>query len=287
MFSETRATTHKLTAEVVMRPEFVGSLHDDEMARRLGYPAALVPGIDIYGYLARSALATWGHAWLERGSLSCTSFRPVYHGDQLVVYAEAMRRHEASSSVDISVHNGEGVMIATGAAGLAETVGTIPNLNAWPVVARSKPVPSGAPEDMREGLSFSSESEMVSADHNAQLVAEFRDPSRLYLERGIIHPAYLVRVALKNAHASFSHATPPIYIGAETQHYSPLRVGERIDVSGRITRLWERKGHHYMESDQLIIANGERAIMRVRRTTIYQARAASPEQATSARESRS
>lgn len=48
MFNEREAATHRIVAKVIPRPEFVGSLHDDQMARALGYLAALVPGIDVY-----------------------------------------------------------------------------------------------------------------------------------------------------------------------------------------------------------------------------------------------
>ena len=115
----------------------------------------------------------------------------------------------------------------------------------------------------------------MTAASNPQVVAEFLEPSNIYVDQGIVHPAFLQRLALKNAHASFSHATPPIYISARGQNFSPARVGEVLEVSGAITRLWERNGHQYMESQQLVIANRQRAVMLIDRTTIYQARQSS------------
>jgi hypothetical protein len=274
MFSEKKATTHKLLAKVVPRPEFVGTLHDDEMARSLGYPAALVPGIDLYAYLSRLTLATWGEDWLSRGTLSSTSLRPVYHGEELVVYAEQVRRdNDGRRSVELAVHNATGAMVANASASMAETQPVAPDPAAFPLLARPATPPSGDPSDLRTGLRFSCVGETVAAESNLRHAAEFLEaPDSLYATRGIVHPAYLQRMALKNAHASFAHATPPIYITAEGLNYSPARVGERLDISGEITRLWERKGHHYMESTQLVTANGERAVMLIHRTTIYQAR---------------
>jgi hypothetical protein len=123
-------------------------------------------------------------------------------------------------------------------------------------------------------MRFSCVTDVVSENDNKRIVDEFLETSRIYEQEGIVHPAYLQRLALRNAHASFLHATPPIYVSSEAENLSPARVGDRLDVSGTITRLWERNGHHYMESDQLVIANGARAVMRIRRTTIYQARGA-------------
>ena len=274
MFSEREPTAHTIVAQVVPRPEFVGTLHDDEMARSLGYPAALVPGIDVYAYLARLALATWGETWLERGALSSTSLRPVYHQEELVVQAGQVQRTEGGRSVDLSVRNASGGEVATASASLDNGSVEPPDLASFPVFARPASPPPGDPGSMQVGMRFSCVPETVTAQANARLAADFLEPSPLYADQGIVHPAFLQRLALRNAHASFAHATPPIYIAASGRHFSPARVGDRLEVSGAITRLWERKGHHYMESEQLVIANRDRAVMLIHRTTIYQARQA-------------
>lgn len=272
MFSEQKATKHSVLARVIPRPEFVGTLHDSEMARTLGYPAALVPGIDLYAYLARLTLGTWGAKWLWNGTLASTSLRPVYDGEHLVVYATQVQDNGMVKTVDLAIHNASGFMVASGLASLATDGSPPPDLDLFPVLERPTVVPSGAPKALRPGMRFSSMAEEISANAAARQAEEFLETSPIYAQEGFIHPAYLQRLALRNAHASFSHATPPIYISTEGQHFSPARVGERIDVSGMINRLWERKGHHYMESEQLVIANGKRAVMLIRRTTIYQAR---------------
>ncbi|SHH92841.1 hypothetical protein [Pollutimonas bauzanensis] len=272
MFSEHKPTTHNVVAKVVARPEFVGTLHDDDMARSLGYPAALVPGIDIYAYLARLALQTWGSDWLFKGVLSSTSLRPVYHGDDLVVYAGPIEHKDGEKSVEMAVHNANGAMVASARAALSDSVDEAPDPAGYPILPRPADIPPGDPQALRTGMRFSSSAETVSASANARQVKEFLEPSSFYEQEGIVHPAYLQRLALKNAHASFAHATPPIFISTEGRHFGPARTGEKLDTPGAITRLWERKGHHYMESEQLVLANGKRPVMLIRRVTIYQAR---------------
>lgn len=272
MFSERAATTHRIVAKVVPRPEFVGTLHDDHMARALGYPAALVPGIDVYAYLARLTLASWGGLWLAQGVLSSSSLRPVYDGEELVVHAGRVERTDEGYSVELAVHNAEGVLVASASASLGMDAPVAPDLATYPVLARSATVPPGDPGSMRVGMRFSCVAETVSAAANAGIASEFLETSPTYVQEGIVHPAFLQRLALRNAHASFAHATPPIYVTTRGQHFSPARVGDRLEVSGVVTKLWERKGHHYMDSEQLVIANGERAVMLIHRTTIYQAR---------------
>jgi len=277
MFGQDKATAHRVLARVVPRPEFAGTLHDDAMARALGYPAALVPGIDIYAYLAGLALAAWGSDWLWRGALRSHSLRPVYDGQALDIEAGPIARGAAGDSVELVVRNPDGTVVAEGRAQMAAAPRPLPDLKDFPLLPRPSRVPPGAPEDLRPGLRFSAQPETVTPEQAARAAGEFFEPSALYRDEGIVHPGFLQRYALRQAHASFAHATPPIYIWTEGEHYAPARAGQPLNVSGAIVRLWERKGHHYMESDQLVVAGEpgrEHPVMRVRRATIYQARRA-------------
>ncbi|MGH9139401.1 MAG: hypothetical protein ACRD0G_20510 [Acidimicrobiales bacterium] len=44
-------------------------IHADEVARQFGFRGGLVPGVDVYAYLTHPAVAAWGLAWLERGTM--------------------------------------------------------------------------------------------------------------------------------------------------------------------------------------------------------------------------
>src|SRR5467141_375704 len=46
-------------------------IHDDAVARRFGFGGGLVPGVDVYAYMAHQPVARWGCAWLERGAAEC------------------------------------------------------------------------------------------------------------------------------------------------------------------------------------------------------------------------
>lgn len=269
-----KAHSFNLVAKVVARPEFVGTLHDNDMARSLGYPAALVPGIDIYAYLTSFALKTWGSSWLSHGALASTSIRPVYDGDPLTVYVDAPQSEGSKRTTNIAIHNAEGIMVASAQAAHSEGANSPPGAERFPIQSRGRTVPSGEPSALQINQHFTSITEEISRERNRELCREFLEPSSFYTDAGIVHPAYLQRLALRNAHTSFTHATPPIFISTDTQNFGALHVGETVDTPGFITKLWERKGHHYMESEQLVIANGERPVALIRRVTIYQARRA-------------
>jgi acyl dehydratase len=56
-------------------------IHDDAVAQRFGFTGGLVPGVDVYGYIAHLPVARWGRAWLEHGTAECRFFKPVYDGE--------------------------------------------------------------------------------------------------------------------------------------------------------------------------------------------------------------
>ena len=55
-------------------------IHDDAVARRFGFHGALVPGVEVYAYMAHVPVARWGRAWLEGGAADCRFLKPVYDG---------------------------------------------------------------------------------------------------------------------------------------------------------------------------------------------------------------
>src|SRR5580704_7886725 len=63
-------------------------IHDDTVARRFGFRGGLVPGVDVYTYMAHLPVERWGLAWLERGTAECRFLKPVYEGSTAVVTGE-------------------------------------------------------------------------------------------------------------------------------------------------------------------------------------------------------
>jgi len=66
--------------------------------------------------------------------------------------------------------------------------------------------------------------------------------------------------------------SPWIHVESRGQHLGLCRVGESLSTRGRIARLWERKGHEFLELDLLLVANGSRPVASIRHVAIYQLR---------------
>ena len=63
-------------------PDSENRIHSDEVARQYGFPAALVPGITVYGYIVSPD-------FLERGTLHVRFLKPVIDGDQLLIRTDS------------------------------------------------------------------------------------------------------------------------------------------------------------------------------------------------------
>ena len=105
-------------------------IHDDEVARRFGFSGGLVPGVDVYAYMAHAPVTRWGRDFLARGTLEARFLKPVYEGETATVTAK-----EANGGLDIEVTS-RGELCATGHAAMTGT--KPPALDAFAAVARRR-----------------------------------------------------------------------------------------------------------------------------------------------------
>src|SRR5262249_13312178 len=89
-------------------------IHDDAVARRFGFGGGLVPGVDVYAYMAHQPVAHWGRAWLERGAAECRFQKPGYDGDIATVTAT-----KNGGGIDLGVDS-QGEICAAGRASLSD-----------------------------------------------------------------------------------------------------------------------------------------------------------------------
>src|SRR5689334_9122046 len=87
-------------------------IHDDAVASRFGFTGGLVPGVDVFAYLAHMPMAKWGKDWLSGGFMQARFAKPVYDGDSATVTAE-----EADGGLKLAA-SARGDLCATGSARL-------------------------------------------------------------------------------------------------------------------------------------------------------------------------
>jgi hypothetical protein len=241
-------------------------IHDDAVARKHGFAGGLVPGITVFGYLTVPVVEAWGAAWLERGSMSARFRQPIYEGDGVTVVGTM-----TDDAVDVEARNGNDEVCGVGQARLAAEP-TAPALDDYP----EAPLPSPRFEPTPEALAgldvLGSLEAGFHADRLDETTALVGDDLAIYRQLGVAHPVWLLYFA--NALLASSVALGPwIHTASAVQNLGTLRDGERLSARGRVAGLSERRGHHIVDLDVLLVADGARPVMHVLHSAIYKLRA--------------
>jgi acyl dehydratase len=239
-------------------------MHDDGVARQFGFDGGLVPGVDVYAYMTHPAVARWGRSFLEEGALAARFVQPVYDGELTTV-----RARQRNGGLDIEVTCRD-LLCASGHARLAAA--PAPSLAAFaavPAVAERAPANADtlAPERWLGIRPLS-----VSAQFAAQYLHNVRETEPIYAAEGLCHPGLLPRLF----NWALMHNVvlgPWIHVGSAIEHFAAVRIGDELSVRAKILANYARKGHHFVELDGVIVANGQEPIARVVHTAIWQPRA--------------
>lgn len=249
-------------------PRYKGSIHDDAVARARGYKAALIPGAFVYGHVSRVALQAWGKVWTERGGMSINFRRPVYNGDRIVVRAGALEGDAGMRRADVNVINEEGEEVATGWIGLPDGPPVPPDISPFPLTPRPEIPPAVAAGSLQPGIFLTTADRVLTdGDFEASLRA-FDEKEQFYKDQGIVHSGCLMRLAMGDTHRSFRFPAPVVLTGVEAQHFAQVRPGQRLAVVGAVAGAYARKGKHYFESKEFLLADS-RLVARFLRTQIY------------------
>src|SRR5262249_17439974 len=93
---------------------------------------------------------------------------------------------------------------------------------------------------------------------------EVDEPLPLYRGAGALaHPGQLLQQA--NRALSQNVALGPwIHAGSRIAHFGLARLGDRVTTRGRVARVFERKGHDFVELDLLLVAGEARPVVPAR-----------------------
>jgi acyl dehydratase len=262
----------QVTAKLGSAPHYAGSSHDPVVARRLGFRGALIPGAFLYGYMSRIALDHWGRDWLAHGRLATRFRRPVYDGDVLDIYISPMRRDARGEAMDMVIRDAGGENAAVGGAGMPDAPPPPPDLNDWPVIPdATAQLPAFAAGALPAGYRVRTRNAAIDDEAFHRSLEDFGEDHPLYRAERIVHPGMLLRQAMGDTNRSASFPSPVILVSSETQSLGVAHVGDRFTTSGIVTAVYERKGNHYFESKELLIANGRTLVAQFHRCSIYAA----------------
>jgi acyl dehydratase len=242
-------------------------MHDDTVARRFGFSGGLVPGVDVYAYMAHPAAARWGREFLEHGTLQARFLKPVYDGEPTTVTAK-----EANGGLDLDVVS-RGELCASGHAAMTRKAApALDTFQAVGVVAMEARPPADE-ATLQVGRALAIRPVHVTPEQAARYVDDVRETDPLYLAEQLSHPGLLPRLF----NWALTHNVvlgPWIHVSSAIDHFACPRVGDVLGARARVSANYERKGHRFVELDGLVVANDEVPIARVAHTAIYRPRAA-------------
>ncbi len=260
--------TLEVTAILDPSARYAGTSHEDATARAMGYRAALIPGAFVYGHVTRLALAIWGEAWLARGRAQVRFRRPVFSGDRLRIVREKLTEADGPEARVTVTDATTGAVVLDGSIGLAARLPapppdcTVLPLPAEPTVL----VPGAVPVGRRLGSAIT----VLTRELVQQSLRDFHETAEVYAARGLVHSGMLVRRTMSDTLGNFVLPMPVIFAELSAQMLAPAPVGQSYTTAARVVRAWERKGKHYFDSEEWLLAGGI-PVARHIRTNLYAA----------------
>lgn len=239
-------------------------IHDNATASRFGFTGGLVPGVDVFAYMAHAPAKLWGREWLSQGGMRARFIKPVYDGEK--AHLVATPEGEDRLKLQLSARNelcGEGHAVRK-----ADAV----TLDIPPSAVQPEPDerPRASMQSMVVGQVFGYRTEPYTKELGRQHLDDVREEAALYDDGAIASPAYMLRRA-NYILASNVKLGPWIHSESDIRLHGLLRDGDTLDIRARVQDNFERKGHLTVALDFVVLASG-RPAMSGRHWAIYEPR---------------
>jgi len=245
-------------------------IHEDDLARQYGFKGGLVPGVIMYAWMTHPVVEALGAEWLERGSFETRFAKPIYYEEPATIRARVSARTAEAVTIEVAAHNSVGEVCGTATMSLDRSVRPSPPVVSDYVVASLPAERPRATRALFEGLRVLGTPEAdLDVAAAAGFVTRFGETLDGYEGAGAMgHPGMHLELANRALDRNV-RMSPWIHVGSEGWHLSVARVGDRLTMRGRVQRLFEKKGHEFVEADLLLVANGSRPVASIRHTAIY------------------
>lgn len=194
-------------------PDSENRIHSDLGAQRYGYPAGLVPGVEIFQFLAGAGLSVEPN-WLTSGWGRLELKQPFFDGDPITIAVE-----------DDRVYAGDRAVLSVEPRPDLRAKATIPKA----LLARGgSNRPEASPETLAAGTILGT------------LHARLKDPapgSRKAKEM----LEFANQILMRNVRLD-----PWLHVESELRWYSLVQTIETFEVRGQVEREWETKKGHRM-----------------------------------------
>lgn len=249
-------------------------MHSDEVARKFGFKAALVPGVTVFSHMTHPLVERYGEDWLARGIAEVSFAKPAYEGDLLTVHTTPAEGEAGALRHALTCVNEEGVELARMSAELRDSALTP---DARSAIAPAPPIaerPIVTWDLMEVGKPFPALTWKPTQTDNLQWCTDVRDDLPLYRSSNapLLHPGFVLRQANYVLRNRF---TLPAWIhtGSRIVFHAPLRVGPAYEVRAIPEEKWQRKGHEMVRL-YVAIRDGDKTMAEVTHAAIFRPREA-------------
>lgn len=239
-------------------------IHDDAVASRFGFTGGLVPGVDVFAYLAHEPMAAWGRDWLAGGHMRARFYKPVYDGDSATVTSAP----DGPDAMSFAV-SARGDTCATGSARRTGSHAPTALLDTGAMPAmESRPPASQA--SLKVGQTLGTLRERYTRAEGLEHIAAVRDDATLYDDGRVANAAWLLRRA-NYVLAENVKLGPWIHVESAIDMHSMLHDGEDLEVRAVVADNVDTKGHLMVVLDVQMLTAG-RHVMSCRHWAIYEPR---------------
>lgn len=241
--------------------EHENRIHSDEVAARLGFKGALVPGVAVYGHLVHPLAMRFGEPWLREASSSVRFLKPAYDNDRLVI-----SNTEADGNLTVECHNNAGDLLAVLSSSMEEP--------AKPTFENER-FASPADETERVEISwdtldtdrpFAERLWQPSTEENQRYCREVCETLPIFGKKAV-HPHLLLSQA--NTCLTSTFMMPAwIHVGSTIRSLATINVGDSVIIQTRPVRKWRSKGHEFIEAAIRYLVGGNTA-MEIDHVAIY------------------
>jgi hypothetical protein len=239
-------------------------IHDDSIARQFGFRGGLVPGVELYAYMAHMPVARWGRAWLERGSAECRFWKPVYDGALARITAL-----EEGGALTLAVESA-GERCATGYASIPSQPPALLIAEAMPAAEPPSDRLPASEESLSPGRALGIAPFTVDRAMLLDYLAEVRETEPRYLAEGLVHPGQILRLA-NMALVQNVVLGPWIHVSSKINNLAAVHIGQRLTLRSKITSNVVSKGHSIVEFDAVVVAD-EHDVAQITHTAIWRPR---------------
>lgn len=240
-------------------------IHDDATARRFGFRGGLVPGVEVFAYMAHMPVARWGRSWLERGQAECRFLKPVYDGAVARVTAT-----EDGDALDLSVTSAQD-RCATGRAFIPAERRVAPRIDALPIATPPSERPEASEASLKPGRALGITPVTIDRPMLAGYLDDIRETEPVYRTEGLVHPGQILRLA-NQALVQNVVLGPWIHVGSTLSNYAAVHLGQQLTLRSRITSNAVSKGHAIVEFDATVVADGKTSVAEITHVAIWRPR---------------